>query len=171
MLPTNREIWKTISEYADYEVSNFGRVRNATTGRILKGSLSSSGYLTVSLSKNRKSKTHSIHQLVAREWVSNLEEKRCIDHIDGNTVNNHLDNLRWATHAENSRNLKKHSDGSSIYKCVSWDKKATKWRAQIIISKKVVNLGRFINERTAAESYNKAALGNFGEFAKLNELD
>ena len=170
-LPKNSEQWASIDGYKNYQVSWWGRVRNATTARILKGSLSSNGYLTVGLSKNRKPKTHYIHQLVAREWVSNPEEKRCVDHIDGNKVNNHLDNLRWATHAENSRNMKKHSDGSSIYKGVSWDKKATKWRAQIIVSKRVVNLGRFTNERTAAESYNAAALENFGEFAKLNELD
>ena len=118
-----------------------------------------------------KKKTHCIHVLVAQEWVPNPEDKRCVDHIDGNKTNNHHENLRYATHAENSRNMKKHTDGSSIYKGVSWDKKATKWRAQIIISRKVVNLGRFTNEREAAESYNKAALENFGEFAKLNEFE
>ena len=47
MFPTNREIWKTISEYAEYEVSNFGRVRNATTDRILNGAINAGGYLVV----------------------------------------------------------------------------------------------------------------------------
>jgi hypothetical protein len=121
--------------------------------------------------KKQKNKLNRVHQLVAHEWVGNPAEKRCVDHIDGNRANNHWENLRYATHAENSRNMKKHIDGSSIYKGVSWDKRATKWRAQIIISRKVVNLGRFTNEREAAESYNEAASENFGEFARLNEFD
>ena len=106
MIPTNREIWKRIDEYANYEVSNFGRVSNATTERILKGSLASHGYLTVGLRKNGKSKTHCIHVLVAREWVENTDTKRCVDHIDGDKTNNNCENLRWATHSENSQNQK-----------------------------------------------------------------
>ena len=93
MFPTNRETWKRIDGYANYEVSNFGRVSNATTERILKGSIASHGYLTVGLCKNGKQKTHCVHVLVAREWVDNPDSKRCVDHIDGDKTNNHFDNL------------------------------------------------------------------------------
>ena len=65
----------------------------------------------------------------------------------------------------------KHTDGSSVYKGVSWDKKANKWRAQINILGRVVNLGGFEHQRDTTEVYNAAALEHFKEYAKLNELD
>ena len=67
--------------------------------------------------------------------------------------------------------MKKHSDGSSIYKGVSWDRGANKWRAQIKDVRKFKNLGVFTNEREAAEAYNAAAVQFHKEFAKLNEFD
>ena len=106
-LATNRENWTSIDGYHNYEVSWWGRVRNATTARILKVSLNAGGYPIACLSKNKKQRVHYVHQLVAREWVSNPEEKRCADHSDGNKANNHFENLRYATHTENSRNKSK----------------------------------------------------------------
>ena len=170
-LPKNSEQWAAIDGYKNYQVSWWGRVRNAKTGRILKPQPSKNGYLKVHLSKNGTAIGHYIHRLVAHEWAGNPEQKQCVDHIDGSRTNNHWENLRYATHSENSRNQKKHSDGSSIYKGVSWDKLAQKWRAQINILGRVVNLGGFNDERAAAVVYNAAALEHFNEFAKLNELD
>ena len=123
MFPTNREIWKRIDGYANYEVSNFGRVCNATTERMLKANLGSSGYLAVSLSKKEKAKTHNIHKLVAHEWLDNPDNKRCVDHMDGNQNNNHIENLRWATHSENSQNQTNRGNTSSIYKGIAFHKK------------------------------------------------
>ena len=91
-LPKNSEHWASIDGYLNYEVSWFGRVRNATTGRILKGGLTK-GYRMVCLSKEGRIKTHTVHVLVAREWVSNPENKRCVDHIDGDKANNNLSEL------------------------------------------------------------------------------
>ena len=168
-LDTTLEHWASIDGYLNYQVSWWGRVLNTKTGRILKGRANPNGYMSVNLSKKgSKPKTHFIHKLVAREWVSNPDGKACVDHIDGCRTNNHHDNLRFATHSENSRNQKKDSDGSSIYKGVSWDKKANKWRAQIKINGKVRTLGRYSVEKEAAETHNKAAAENYGEFAKLN---
>ena len=144
-------------------------MRKIDTSRILKNSLNKSGYF-VGLSKNKKQKTHYIHQLVAREWVSNPSEKRCVDHIDGNRANNHHENLRYATHAENSRNMKKHADGSSVYKGVYMCNRRHKWVASIHTNMGHKHLGMFSNEREAAESYNIAAVKYFKEFAKLNIL-
>ena len=122
-LAANSENWKSIDGYRNYEVSWWGRVRNATTGRILKGSITIGGYLIVGLRKNKIAKTHNVHQLVAHEWVCNPEEKRCVDHRDGDRTNNHFENLRPATHAENNRNRSKRANASSIYYGVSWVKK------------------------------------------------
>ncbi len=168
-LPNNSEQWASIDCYKNYQVSWWGRVRSATTGRILKGSLSSNGYLTVGLSKNRKSKTHYIHQLVAREWVPNPENKRCVDHIDCDKANNHHGNLRYATHTENGQNAPKSNKArSSIYKGVSLHGHSKKWVVHIGINGKVKHLGIFASEREAAEAYNTAAVEHYKEFARLN---
>ncbi len=171
MQATNREIWKSINGYANYEVSCFGRVRNATTERILKPGLSSNGYLTVRISKNSKAKTHNIHQLVAREFLRNPFDLKCIDHIDGNKTNNNLDNLRFCSLTQNQGNRKKQENTSSIYKGVCWAKTRNKWRVQIKINDVVKHLGYFDNEKEAARTYNRAAEEHFKEFAKLNQIE
>ena len=67
--------------------------------------------------------------------------------------------------------MKKHSDGSSIYKGVCMDNAKHKWKASIRINARLKHLGYFANERNAGEAYNAAALEHFKEYAKLNELD
>ena len=129
------------------------------------------GYNHVNLSRNGQQKIHRIHILVAREWAPNPEGKRCVDHIDGNKANNNWENLRYATHSENSRNMKKHADGSSIYKGVAYNKALNKWQAQMHMNGKQTYLGVFVDEREAAKAYNAAALEHYKEYAKLNMLD
>ena len=171
MFPTNSEIWKSIDCYKNYEVSWFGRVRNARTGRILKGGLNGGGYLHVNLSRNGKATSHCIHKLVAHEWIDNPDNKKCVDHIDGNKHNNHVENLRYATHSENGMNRKTKSSDSSPYKGVHFYKPLGKYVAYISLNGKRSHLGYFSNEREAAEAYNQAAVTHFGVFAKLHEFD
>ncbi len=144
---------------------------NTKTGRILKAGRSSSSYLTVVLCKEGKRTSYSVHVLVAREWANNPENKRCVDHIDGNKMNNHHENLRYATHSENGRNRKNQTNTSSVYKGVCWHKKAKKWVAHIQINSKLKHLGIFTNEREAAEAYNAAAVEHCEEYAKLNKFE
>jgi hypothetical protein len=170
-LPKNSEQWAAIDGYKNYQVSWWGRVRNATTGRIYKNSITPNGYLVVGLTKNKVKKTHNVHQLVAREWVSNPEEKRCVDHRDGDRTNNHYENLRYATYTENNRNAKHRTDGASAYKGVSWVTKTKKWWAEIGLNRKRIFLGNFTDEREAGEAYNAAAVEHYKEFAKINVFE
>ncbi len=94
------EVWKPIEGYDHYEVSSFGNVRNKNTGRILKAS-KKGGYLSVGLSSG-KPKTFSIHQLVAKAFISNPENKLQVNHKDKNGMNNNISNLEWVTNKENS---------------------------------------------------------------------
>ena len=74
-------------------------------GRILINSLvKRTGYLRVSLSKNGKIISKSIHQLVATAFIPNNESKPHIDHINTIKDDNRADNLRWVTAKENSDN-------------------------------------------------------------------
>jgi hypothetical protein len=89
------------------------------------------------------------------------------DHIDGNGLNNQRSNLRICTNAENRYNQKK-KQGSSIYKCVSWNKKTMKWISKITFKGKQIYLGSFNIEEDAAKAYDKKAMELFGEFARTN---
>lgn len=112
-----QEIWKDIPEYKGYyQVSNLGRVKGlkytfwatrqfrTLPERILKPNKNKSGYYYVVLHKNRKGKTWKVHRLVALAFIPNPDNKPCVDHIDTNTTNNNVENLRWCTHKENINN-------------------------------------------------------------------
>ncbi len=169
-LASNSEQWANIDGYKSYHVSWWGRVQNTITGRILKPQAGGHGYNHVNLNRNGKSKLHRIHNLVAREWVPNPEGKRCVDHIDCDRTNNHHENLRAATHADNMKNKSKRANTTSAYYGVCWHKNAGKWNAQIQIAGKRKNLGNYTNEKEAAAVFNAAAIEHYGVFAKLNDL-
>ncbi len=134
-----------------------------------KAAQAAMGYQIVVLCREKEQKSHSVHVLVAREWLLNPNNKRCVDHIDGDKANNHYyENLRLATHNENNMNRNKGVNKSSIYKGVSIHKQSSKWQAHIRINGESKKLWLFINEREAAETYNEAAREHFKSYARLN---
>ena len=166
------ECWKSIDGFINYQVSNLGRVRNANTGRILKQGWGTGGYLKVDLWKDGKRFNYRIHKLVANEFLDNPENKKCVDHIDNNRINNIVTNLRFATYSENQRNKSKKQNTSSQYIGVAWHKKHKKWECRCRDeSGKLKHLGLFVNEKDAALTYNQYVSANFPIFAKLNKID
>lgn len=97
----DKEEWKIIQDYDNYEVSNLGNVRNSNTGRILKLTCKG-GYLTTGLSKNSNGKTLPVHRLVALAFIDNPENKPQVNHKDKNRSNNNVSNLEWSTASENN---------------------------------------------------------------------
>jgi hypothetical protein len=86
-----------------------------------------------------------------------------VDHENGNGLDNRRSNLRLATPAQNNGNQKPRG-GSSVFKGVCWHKQRGKWYARISHR----SLGLFAVEEDAARAYDKAALQEFGEFARCN---
>lgn len=98
-------MWKEIKDFSNYEISDEGEVRNKTTKQVLKGRLSKSGYLQVSIKNNdtKKFTNQYIHRLVALHYIDNPLNKREVNHKDGVKTKNISDNLEWMTSSENQK--------------------------------------------------------------------
>ena len=119
---TDIEVWKTAvydgEPYEGFEVSNLGRIKSLNynhTGKpkLLKPYEDTCGYLTVKLSKNRKSKNCRVHRLVAEAFLDNPDNLPEVNHIDEDKTNNFVflnedgsvdeekSNLEWKNHRDN----------------------------------------------------------------------
>tara|TARA_R110000787_G_C13243583_1_gene428556 strand:+ start:106 stop:594 length:489 start_codon:yes stop_codon:yes gene_type:complete len=153
------EIFKDVPNYEGlYQVSNLGRVKSlARKGRlkdrILKPKKDGSGYLMVNLRKDNKSKTRTVHQLVAMAFLGHTPcgYKLIVNHENFIRHDNRLENLEIISSRENTN--QKHLKSSSEYTGVCWNKKANKWTAQIKINGKIKHLGSFACELKAAYTY------------------
>jgi hypothetical protein len=115
------EIWKCISGFSDYYVSNMARIKKkakaikdrrgwsclvhaCTMSASLFNSYDTEGYMKIRLcSDSGQYKTWAVHRLVALAFLPNLENKPQVNHKDGNKKNNVLQNLEWVSQIENTR--------------------------------------------------------------------
>ena len=162
------ETFANIVGFPNYQISTFGNCKNIKTGRILKGGINSHGYLMVILSNDGDKSTKKIHKLVADAFLENPDDKKCVDHIDRDKLNNHLSNLRFASHSENQHNRTKNKDNTSGVVGVFWYKNYNKWCAQITINGVQKNLGYFVNKDDAITARTNAEILYFKEFRAIN---
>lgn len=99
-----KEIWKEIEGFDNYQISNLCRVKNIKFNRLVKPLLDNRGYIMVNLYKEGKMKRLSLHRLIAIAFIPNPENKPCIDHINTDRSDNRIENLRWCTQKENHNN-------------------------------------------------------------------
>ena len=126
--PTHNEVWRPVRGHeATYEVSNHGRVRSVDrtitdkhgnrrrhSGRVLKLATSPTGHLKVNLGLDNPAKL--VHRIVLEAFVGPAPEKHECCHRDGNPANNHLENLRWDTRAENNFDRVRHGTHNNASK-------------------------------------------------------
>ena len=96
-----------------------------------------------------------------------LEPGECIDHINGNGLDNRRCNLRLATIIQNNFNKRISSLNTSGYKGVYWRPDKKKWAAEIRANGKRLRLGYFDSAEYAYDAYCEAAKEMHGEFARL----
>lgn len=101
-------MFKDISGYENYQVSDTGIIINKKTKRKLR-QYDKKGYLNVSLFKNGKKKNKLVHRLVAEAFIENINKYPQVNHKNENTYDNCVDNLEWCTAKYNS-NYGTHKD-------------------------------------------------------------
>jgi len=110
------------------------------------GYYDSKGYRQICLKRNKHVAEHRLAWLyVYGEWP-----KACIDHINGVPDDNRIENLREATVAENSQNLRKRKNNTSGYPGVKWHANCNSWQARITVNRREISLGY---RKTPEEAY------------------
>jgi len=137
-LPPSEELQK-IFEYKDGYLYKNGR----KTGHIVTGKVDGRQYVFVSYYPWRK--RYPAHRLI---WVwhgYSLKEDELIDHIDGNSINNRIENLRACTNKQNQENKKScySTNKTSGHLGVFFEDSRKKWHATICHNRKKISLGRY----------------------------
>ena len=102
--------------------------------------------------------TVCMHRIVLeRKLNRQLISKEYTDHKDHDGLNNQRRNVRLATSSQNQMNQRISKNNTSGYIGVYWHKKHKKWQSQIMVDRKQMFLGRFINKEDAVKAYVKAA--------------
>lgn len=115
------DFWKDIEGFEGlYQISNLGRVKSLSRMKKSKhGTMymikekflihrkDKYGYFKLILSNNGKQFNKFSHRLVAESFIPNINNKPCVNHIDGNKQNNSVENLEWCTNKENTQHALK----------------------------------------------------------------
>jgi len=165
------ETWEDIIGYeGSYQVSNKGRVKSLKryvkhskggkqilNERILKGrSGNKNKYITVSLVKDAKGKSYSIHSLVSEAFMGYKKPKGfVVDHINKDLKNNNIENLRYCTQRENLNNRSLVSNTGYVGVSINPPNYKKRYRARIRINEKMKELGSFETAKQAGQAYIK----------------
>lgn len=113
-----QEVWKEIEGFESrFKISNFGNIISIN-GRfkgekLLTPGIGKEGYYMTSLRKPGTVRHVRVHTLVAETFIPIPDflidnPQRCVNHKDGNKLNNHISNLEWVTLADNCYHALKH---------------------------------------------------------------
>lgn len=105
------------------------------------------------------------HFLRIHKVIMNVTEKKDVDHINHNCLDNRKTNLRVCDHMDNTKNRLLNQNSTTKHKGVHWHKRDCVYQAQITVNKKKIYLGRFSNINDAIAVRNEAEKKYFGEYA------
>lgn len=101
-------------------------------------------------------------------WLLKPKSKQKLDHRDGDGLNNRRENIRPCTQSQNMANVGRTAANKSGFKGVHRHNKSNRWRVQISVNNKILDVGYFADKTEAAKAYDAAAIKHFGQFAKTN---
>ena len=158
-----KEIWKQVTGFENYYISNLGNVKSVKKGssKILKLGSATNGYKQITLCNNGVRKLFKIHHLVAFEFLNHKPyhiSKLVINHINNDRTDNRLSNLELVTHRDNNNKRSKNyiDKYTSKYAGVSFCNARKKFKAGIKIGDKSVHLGYYESELEGHKVYLKA---------------
>jgi hypothetical protein len=176
------EIFCVIPNFPNYKVSTLGNVWSIRNNKLLKPFKNKDGYLVVGLSNDQSSTKISIHRLVLNTFLFNetllLDKdkdkyliKTCVDHINNNTSDNRLENLRYASKSENAQNSKiSIKNKTSGVKGVYFDKERKQYLSNIVYKQRRIFLGRYETVEEATLIRRMKARELFGSFCHSSEI-
>lgn len=119
---------------------------------------------------NRYTINMRMHRYIMKLAGYNIENKY-VDHINGNGLDNRLENLRLTDKRGNNSNVSKRKNNTTGYKGVVKDNRHDNiFYSRISVDGRCKHLGTFHNKQDAAKAYNEAAIKYYGEFANLNNV-
>ena len=144
------EQWKTITGFANYEVSNQGRVRRSG-GKILSISTNPKGYSQVTLYTGGKQITQRVHVLVAKTFIPNPLSLPEVNHIEGDQKDNcAVSNLEWRSGWGNKQHASQNGLGRGSG--VRLYKRTGRWVAEYSPVGKRKHLGYFATQEQATQA-------------------
>jgi hypothetical protein len=170
------ERWKTIDGFPNYQVSSEGRVYNKNSRRLLAPYLHKlhNRWFVNLRDGESKHQLLQMSRLIARAFLPNPNSLPEVDHINRDSSNNTLTNLRWVDRSENLRNTgklyrEKHATRVSKYKGIRWNQVANKWYVSIMVNGVNSYLGSFAMESAARRAYDEGSRDLHGTTGLTNE--
>ena len=159
-----------LREFFKYENGNLIRIKATRSQSIGKAA----GWITecngIKYKKiNFDHQTKYLHRMIYL-WHFGYEPK-VIDHINNDSLDNRIENLREATQSQNCANQIVKKNNTSGYKGVRYRQDIQKWNATITVNRKSISLGCFVNKDDAAKAYAVGAKKYFGEFARTEQAN
>ena len=106
---------------SNYYVTECGRVTATKATAYLKHQIGWGGYYQVTLYLNKKAVRFYIHRIIAELYVENPNNYPCVNHIDGDKLNNSIENLEWCTMSQNTR----HAISTGLFQAARGEKQHT----------------------------------------------
>lgn len=148
---------KELFSYADGELIRLRSTTGARKGDIA-GTVNAAGYKITDVNNKKQ----LIHRLVFLYHYGHIP--KYVDHIDGNPLNNRIENLRGCSLSENQYNSKTPKNNISGVKGVHWCNTKRKWVAKISVNNKNKYIGSFHDLTLASYACDAARKKYHGEF-------